>query len=195
MQAAISPINAFMAEEDLVRQLVREAKGGSAVAFERLLILHQRRVLALAQRLLLNREAARDASQEAFLRVHQKLGSIDEKRDFNAWLYRIVVNVCFDVLRRSRQMLPIDVASDEPDRAPDPERSAAAMQQRRLIQTALQSLSPRERAAIVLTDFEGLSAPEAAGILGVSAGTVRSQVSTGRCKIRHFIVARLGERP
>lgn len=192
MAVAIPSFSPYMAEQDSIRRLIGEAKAGSAHSFEQLVILHQRRVLSLAQRLLLNREAARDASQEVFLRVYQKLHTVDEQREFSSWLYRIVVNVCFDVLRRSKQTLPLDLVSNQRDNAPDPEQSAAAVQEKQVLQAALQTLSPRERAAVILADFEGLSAPEVAQILRVSPGTVRSQLSTGRCKLKNFVTAHLG---
>ena len=67
--------------------------------------------------------------------------------------------------------------------------------QEELVAAALQELSPREREAIVLRDLEGLSTAEVARVLRSSEGTVRSQISTGRVKIKKFILAQLGRRP
>ena len=74
MQMAISSLDRFMLEPDLLRRLIRGAKAGEADSFEGLVFLHERRVLRLAPRLLLNREAARNAAQDVFLRLHRKLG-------------------------------------------------------------------------------------------------------------------------
>ena len=94
MDIAIPSFGQFMLEENLIRQLLEEAKAGDLASFERLVILHERQVLRLAQRLLLNREAAKDAFQEVFLRLHRKLHTVDPHRNFTAWLYRATANYC-----------------------------------------------------------------------------------------------------
>jgi RNA polymerase sigma-70 factor (ECF subfamily) len=181
-------------EQNLVRRLVKDAKAGDAASFERIVILHERLVLRVAQRLLLNLEDARDAAQEVFLRLHRTLGRFDEEKDLGPWLYRLTINICRDHLRCSKRNVPIETAHDCQDSAPDPEESAAAMQEYRLVLAALGQLSPREREAVVLRDLEGRTTVEVAGILGSSEATVRSQLSTGRVKIRNYLAARLRRR-
>jgi RNA polymerase sigma-70 factor, ECF subfamily len=193
MQMAI-PFVHSMFEKDLLRHLVHEAKAGHAASFERIVRLQERMVLGLAQRILLNREAAKDAAQEVFLRLHRNLSNLEEDRDLSAWLYRTTSNVCFDILRRAKQDLPLDLLSDLIDHALNPEESMAANQQKRLVLSAMKELSPRERAAIVLRDLEGHSTSEVARILNVAEGTVRSQISMGRVKMKNFVVAQLGRR-
>src|ERR1700761_7248619 len=107
MQMAIPSFDRLMLEPDVLRQLIRGAKAGEAESFERLVSLHERRVLRLAQRLLLNREAARDAAQDVFTRLHRKIGSVAEDKDLGPWLYRTTVNVCIDLIRRAKQEMPI----------------------------------------------------------------------------------------
>ncbi len=194
MQLAIPSFDRLVMEEDLLRQLIREAKAGDAASFERLMVMHERGVLRVAQRLLLNREAAKDAAQDVFLRVYKKIGSVDERQDFRAWLYRITANICFDLLRRSKNDLPADLGFEAADAGDDPERSAAAVQERQLVLAALKNLSPREREAIVLRDLEGYSSAEVAKLLGSSETTVRSQISTGRAKMKSFILAGTGRK-
>ena len=151
--------------------------------------LHQQRVVTLAWRMLGTREDARDAAQEAFLRVFRHLHQYDERRDFNGWLYRIVVNVCRDLQRQRGRHggLSLDedavalLASDA-----DSEAETLAAQERALLQRALATLSEKERAAIVLRDLEGLPTEEVARLLGSSATTVRSQISAARTKLKAF---------
>src|SRR5690349_15610652 len=83
-------------------RLVERAQAGDADAFEQLMIASQRRVVAVAFRMLGDREDARDAAQEAFLRAYRYLGRFDPRQDFSAWMYTITVNVCRDVARKRR---------------------------------------------------------------------------------------------
>lgn len=181
-------------EQSLLRRLLEEAKAGNEASFERIVILHQRLVLRVAQRLLLNSDDARDAAQEVFVRLHRSLGRFDERRELGPWLYRMTVNICRDIRRRSRHNVPLEPLHDSIDLSPDPETCASAAQQYRIVLAALATLSAREREVIVLRDLEGHSTGEVAGILGSPEGTVRSQLSTGRMKIRNYIEARLGKR-
>lgn len=181
----------FMAEQGLLRELVRNAKSGDTAAFERIIALHEHMVLRVAQRLLTNTEDAKDAAQEVFLRLHRKLGRLEADRDLGPWLYRVTVNICRDVARRSRKSASIDEAESVASEGQGPEAAAIAAQQKRLVLAALTTLTHREREAIVLRDLEGRTTTEIAGILGSSEGTVRSQLSTGRVKIRNYIASRL----
>jgi RNA polymerase sigma-70 factor, ECF subfamily len=184
----------FVMERSLLRQLVRDAKAGDVLSFERIVTLHECLVLRVAQRILLNGEDARDAAQEVFIRLHRTLGRFDEDKELGPWLYRLTVNVCRDILRRGKQNVSLDSISDSADTLPDPEQSAVAAQQYRIVLDALRELSPREREAVVLRDLEGHSTGEVAEILGSSETTVRSQLSTGRIKMRNYVTARLGRR-
>jgi len=163
----------------------RENSGGMA-AFERVMSQCERRVLRIALRLLNNPHDAQDAAQEVFLRLYQHLGSLDETRGYEAWLYRVTVNVCHDIARSRRHSVELadlpEPAAPQPDAYHDAERA----QQREIVRRGLRRLGEKERAALVLRDVEGLSTREVAGILGSSENTVRSQVSTARLKLRDF---------
>src|SRR5438270_7259631 len=105
----------FVMERSLLRQLVRDAKAGDVLSFERIVALHECLVLRVAQRILLNGEDARDAAQEVFIRLHRTLGRFDEDRELGPWLYRLTVNVCRDTLRRGKQGVSLDSISDSAD--------------------------------------------------------------------------------
>jgi RNA polymerase sigma-70 factor, ECF subfamily len=192
MQMAIPSFDRPMLEPDLLRQLIRGAKAGQAESFETLVSLHERRVLRLAQRLLLNRESARDAAQEVFIRLHKKLGSVADDKELGPWLYRTTVNICIDFMRRTKDELPIDLLPDFSHDSDDPERSAAREEQGQLVLKALKKLSQKERQAIVLRDLEGYSTAEVAKLLGSSETTVRSQISSGRVKMKDYLVSKMG---
>lgn len=179
----------FVTEQSLLRQLVKDAKAGDTASFERIIVLHERLVLRLAQRLLLNSEDAKDAAQEVFVRLHRSLGRFDEEKELGPWLYRVTVNICRDLRKRSKPIVPLEARHDAMDTSLNPEKSASVSQQYRMVLAALEQLTSREREAIVLRDLEGHSTSEVAGILGSSEATVRSQLSTGRVKIRNYIEA------
>ncbi len=174
---------------------VERARKGDQEAFARLVERHERMVLRTGLRLLGRLDLAQDAAQEAFLRLHRHLSRFDASRELGPWLYRIVVNVCRDLSRRQRWPRLLGLEEVQEVRSPDNDEAAlqeavARNEQRRLVQAALRARSPREREAIVLRDLEGLSTSEVARVLGSSEGTVRSQISTGRLKIKHYVEAR-----
>jgi len=174
--------------------LIERAKAGDALAFDQIMICHQRRVVATAWRMLGSEDEARDAAQEVFLRVYRHLRTFDPAQDFSGWLYRIVVNVCHDLGRqrgRRRQLTSLEAESElgKVGELASPENiEAAAMrsEEQAIIARALATLSEKERAAIVLRDLEGLPTEEVARILGSSQTTVRSQISSARAKIKLY---------
>jgi RNA polymerase sigma-70 factor (ECF subfamily) len=177
-----------------ISHVVESAKAGDHSAFEQLMIWHQHKVVSTAWRMLGNQEDARDAAQEVFMRVYKYLRTFRTGEDFSGWLYRIIINVCRDTHRRRG---PLDRMSsfeaevelggfDRLSDTNDVEASAMRSQERTIIANALNTLSKKEREAIVLRDLEGLSTEEVARILGSSQTTVRSQISSARTKIKEY---------
>jgi RNA polymerase sigma-70 factor (ECF subfamily) len=172
--------------------LIERAVAGDPAAFESIMNRYQQKVVSTAWRMLGNREDARDATQEAFLRAYKYLGSFKPDHDFSGWLYRIVINVCRDLARKRGHLFTSleserELGTVENLRSPeDVEAAAIQSQQQALIARALDTLSKKERAAIVLRDLEGLETEEVARILGSSQATVRAQISSARAKIKLF---------
>jgi RNA polymerase sigma-70 factor (ECF subfamily) len=171
--------------------IVDRACAGDVEAFETLIALHQRKVLSITWRVLGNLEDALDATQECFLRAWRYRRTFQRNRDFAAWLYRIAVHVCCDMQRRPRGLRLVSFEADrgafETLLSPqDLENDAIQSQAHELVRQALGSLPPRERAALVLRDFEGLATEEVAAILRSRPSTVRSQISSARAKMKRF---------
>ncbi|HEY1404131.1 MAG TPA: sigma-70 family RNA polymerase sigma factor [Pyrinomonadaceae bacterium] len=175
--------------------LVARAGAGDAVAFERIMLETERKVVAVAWRMLGNREDARDAAQEVFLRVYKYLDRYRPEQDFNGWLYRITINVCRDAARKRGSRLDgaqFAARPGEEERAApqaassdmNAEENAIRAQQRVLLMSALQTLPEKERAALILRDLEGLTTDEVARVLGSRPVTVRSQISSARAKLK-----------
>jgi RNA polymerase sigma-70 factor (ECF subfamily) len=176
--------------------LVARARAGDATAFERIMLDTERKVVAVAWRMLGNREDARDAAQEVYLRVYKYLDRFKPEQDFNGWLYRITINVCRDAARKQRgatgrsEFFAAQHGDDEhvaPERAShdaNAEENAIRAQQRSMLMSALATLPEKERAALVLRDLEGLTTEEVARVLRSRPVTVRSQISSARTKLK-----------
>jgi len=166
------------AETDVA--LLQRYLAGDIDAFEELMRAHEDRVFAVCLRMLRDREAALDAVQETFVTVFRKADRFAGKSAFSTWLYRVAVNTCHDLLRRAkrRQTEPIPEGRDPADHATAD--LFASTDVRSDLQEALQELQVEFRSAVVLVDLEGLSIQDAADILGVPVGTVKSRVFRGR---------------
>ena len=171
--------------------LVARARGGDATAFEQIMSETERKVVAVAWRMLGNREDARDAAQEVYLRLYKYLGRYKPEQDFNGWLYRITINVCRDAARKrgtrsvphtghAERHAPPEPASDDMNA----EENAIHAQERALLMNALLTLPEKQRAALVLRDLEGLTTEEVACVLHSRPVTVRSQISSARAKLK-----------
>jgi RNA polymerase sigma-70 factor (ECF subfamily) len=170
--------------------LVARIRAGDVDAFEELMVLHERQVLATACRLLGHLDDAQDAAQEVFLRLYKYLVRFDEARELSPWLYRVTVNVCRDMARKRPKPAVLSLEDIAVEDIPDPVDSDAIMvllQHKQIVAHGLKLLPEKERAAVVLRDMEGLSTKEVARILGSTEMTVRSQVSRARVKMKRFI--------
>ena len=153
--------------------LMERAREGDGRAFDRLMLETQERVMGLAWRLLGSREDARDAAQEVYLRVFRYLGRFRAGHDVHAWIYRITVNVCRDAARRRGRAPFSATAPVEPSRPAQAENDLLARERRESLAKALACLPPKERAALVLRDLQGMTSEQAARVLGSRPGTVR----------------------
>lgn len=176
-------------DPESAQHLIAAAQSGDTAAFGRLVELHQQRVFRTARAILGNDADAQDAAQEAFLRAFRHLGSFDPRRDLAAWLYKLTVNVCRDMVRRRPGKGTVEIDTEAlAARDPGPFEAAALQEQRDLTRSAIARLPYKERAAITLRDMEGLTTAEVAAALGTTQATVRSQVSAARAKLRRYIL-------
>ena len=160
---------------------------GDLAAFEALMRQYERLVLVTALRLLGNIEDAKDVSQEVFLRLYRNLHKVEAASNYQAWLYRVTVNACYDIGRKRKPSVPMEDVPDPVSMDDDPHQALSGVERQRILQMSLRALSGKERAALVLRDLEGLSTEEVARTLGSSEATVRSQISKARMKMRDYI--------
>ena len=181
---------------------LRAAQRGEVAAFNTLVQAYQRQVYNICYRTLGNAEDAADATQDAFLSAFRGLKSFrGESSGFRSWLLRVAVNACYDQLRR-RQRRPsdsLDALGEVPDElgpaerladpSAGPEQQALSGEVARQIEHALTRLAPEQRLAVVLCDIQGLSYDEAAQVMSVELGTVKSRLSRARAHLRDVLLA------
>jgi len=162
--------------------LVDRCLSGDQRAFESLVERHQRALFNVAARMLGNRDDAADATQNAFVRVYQHLGSFDPHHRFFSWIFRILVNECLNVLRSRR---PVDAWTEpQADTAAGPLEALQASERRQQVQRALMALQPDLRAVIVLRHYAGLSYEEIGeAVGGLPVKTVKSRLYTARQRL------------
>jgi RNA polymerase sigma-70 factor (ECF subfamily) len=182
--------------------LIRAAQAGDEHAFEQLVHSYDQAVLRLAFNLLRSQEDARDVYQEAFLRVHRNLHNFRFDCSFHTWLYRIVTNLCLDLLRK-RKVRKEESAVADGDEGPrdriaaipetgvtgNPERTLLSRELRRRMEEGLAQLTPRERTVFELRHYQGLRLRAIGEILGTSEEAAKNCLFRATQKMR----ATLGE--
>jgi RNA polymerase sigma-70 factor (ECF subfamily) len=153
-------------------------------SFDQVVSARSARLLRTAYRILGNWADAEDVAQEAFVRLHRHGLDFPNEAALGAWLYRVTVNLCLD---RTRSWRPSTELPELPSPDPSAETIAIREQQKQRLMAALALLPPKERAAVVLREVEGLNGAEVAAILGSSEGTVRSQVSKAVARLRQIL--------
>ncbi|WP_263356274.1 RNA polymerase sigma factor [Acidicapsa ligni] len=178
--------------------LIREAQAGSRAAFDSLVRQYEHQVLRLALHLTGSEQDAEDIYQEAFLKAYRYLGNFRFECSFYTWIYRIVTNLCLDMLRRRKtrkedQSVVLDHSGDEidlmaavsDDRAysnPAKELDRKVLGQR--IQVALETLTPRERTVFELKHYQGLRLRTIGEMLNTTEETAKNTLFRATKKLR-----------
>ncbi len=162
------------------RTLVADHVAGDPTAFTALVARHRDRLWAVAVRTLGDREEAADALQDALISAFRNAGSYRGEAAVTTWMHRVVVNACLDRVRRRQARPTVPLGESEVAVRRD---EHAATEVRLDVRAALATLPAAQRAAIVLVDMEDMSVAEAAQVLGVAEGTVKSRCSRGRAAL------------
>lgn len=170
-------------DEDLVRRVGQ----GDPAAIQAMVARKLPRMLALAQRMLGDAVEAEDVAQEALLRAWKQAPRwTPGKAKFDTWLHRVGLNLCYDRLRKRREIVT-DVVPDGPDPGPAPDRGLLAAELGARVDRALMALPERQREAVVLCHYQELSNIEAAGLMAVSIEAMESLLSRGRRTLRQAL--------
>jgi RNA polymerase sigma-70 factor (ECF subfamily) len=158
---------------------------GDLAAFEQLVLRHQETAWRTAYRMLGCHQTAEDVAQEAFLRVFKAADRYRPKAAFRTYLYRIVVRLCLDHLQKGRPVPADDLVPI--DDWPSPEQRATDAEQAQAVQEAIGCLPPKQRSAIVLRYYEGLSGREIAAAAETSVKTVERLLARARATLEGLL--------
>ena len=182
------------------RDLVEAAKRGDREAFRTLFERYHRRAYALAFGVLRHQDDALDVVQDAFIKAHKYLDKFEGNSSFYTWLYRIVMNLAIDHLRKHRRVRPVELDEQKLDEGSaddgllpqllggNPGRALMDKEIRQRIDQALGELSDNHRAVLIMRELEGLSYEEMAQTMGCSKGTIMSRLFHARKNMQKRLV-------
>jgi RNA polymerase sigma-70 factor, ECF subfamily len=174
------------------RDLVLAAQRGDREAFRTLFDRYHRRAYALAFGVVRHQDDALDVVQDAFIKAHKYLDKFEGNSSFYTWLYRIVMNLAIDHLRKHRRVRPVELDEARLDESSvdegllpkmlggNPGRALMDKEIRARIDSALGELSENHRSVLVMRELEGLSYEEMAKAMGCSKGTIMSRLFHAR---------------
>lgn len=176
-----------MADADA--DLVLQCQKGSPAAFEELIRNHQRMIHSLTFRMTGSLADAEDLAQETFIRAYGQIATFRGTAKFSTWLYCIAVNICLNWRQSEarRFQLQANCAGDFSAQHLNSENASVENQSSEQVQSALLKLPAKQRAAIVLTIYDGLNHAEAAQVLGCSETTVSWRVFAARRKLKRWL--------
>ncbi len=183
--------------------LITRSQRGDVNAFNQLVLQHQQTTYNVVLRMLGDREAAADVTQDTFIAAYRAIQSFRGGSSFRSWLLRIASNQACDYWRRANRhpqdSLDSVMDDDEPHdagllnalvetgQAANPEEFLLNQELQELIQKGLQELPLDQRIAVILCDIQGLSYEEIAASTQTTLGTVRSRIARGRARLRGYL--------
>lgn len=182
--------------------LLHKAKNGDIYAFEDLISKYEKKVYNTVLRIIRDKEAAKDISQEVFIKVYKSLKNFDEKSKFSTWLYRIAVNTSIDELRKNKNRYN-NISLDNPDPEHDntrqvefeisgskdtPEEKLIKKEKIKELYKAINMLQEDQMILILLRDIQGLSYDEISDVTGIKIGTVKSKLNRARNALKELIL-------
>jgi RNA polymerase sigma-70 factor (ECF subfamily) len=198
----VPQLQVILDDQQLTTALVRRCIAGDSAAWEEIVRNHNRRVYNICYRFTNSADDAEDLAQEVFIKVYRTLKSYDlEKGAFTTWLTTVTRNLLVDHFRRSKQDRMTDSMDASPlseedsptlgdtiqDTSATPDETYAAKQRQKLVQDALQKLSPDLREAVILRDLQDMDYKEIAAALKVPEGTVKSRINRGRTELARIL--------
>jgi RNA polymerase sigma-70 factor (ECF subfamily) len=196
MQTEATPAQVDVSELELVKR----CQAGQSEAFDELVTRYRTRVFAMIYNMVHNEQDAWDLAQDSFVKAWKSIKRFRRQSSFYTWIYRIVMNVTIDWLRKKQikgagtefddsiQLKEVDPASRTlPKADPLPHERMQRSEIRKKIDTAIAQLSPEHRAVILMKEIEDMQYHEIAETLGCSIGTVMSRLFYARKRLQHLL--------
>lgn len=155
-------------------ELIDRVLSGNRLAFEELVKRYRKSVYHLTFRMVHNYEDAADLSQDTFLKAYQGLRKFKKRSSFHTWLYRITVNLCINHLRKKGNRQYVGLEKTQMVQHPDVLDKLAMEELQDTVKRAVNALPEKQRAAVILRIYHGLSHKEISDVLGCSVGTVKA---------------------
>lgn len=178
------------APDGLPDRRVALARAGDEAAFGELIREHQNMIHALAYRMTGSTEDAADLAQDTFVKAWQRLGTFRGDCSFGTWVHRIALNLCLNWRERTERSRRVNAGLEQEAQMSSPaghDLAGREAERLRRVNEALQRLKPADRAAVVLTVFEGLNHAKAARQLGCAETTVSWRVWLARRQLRKWL--------
>ena len=173
---------------ELETELIRKCRAGQSQFYEPLVRAYEQEANRVAVAMLRDRDAARDAVQEAFIKAYRSLGRFDLGRSFRPWFLQILRNQCRDMLRRRKAGFDVErmdgVLAERLPGSSSPERERHRTEAAELLWRGLGQISVEHREVLVMKELEGLNYAEIAQAVGIPEGTVASRLFHARRALR-----------
>ena len=173
--------------------LLRKAQHGDPEAFEQLITPLEQLIWRICWHYTGNRESAEDCGQETMIRIWRSLDSYRGDCALESWAYRIAANCCMDYLRKKKRdksvsMEPMrEQGFDPADPSLGTEEQVVAADEQKRLREAIAQLPEDQREALILTQLEKVPYEEAAKLLGVSEGTIKSRVNRAKARLKEIL--------
>lgn len=180
---------------EIQAKLIKQAKKGDAKAFEALILSCQDKAYAVAFRYMKNEADTLDVLQEAFIKMYLNIDSFSSKSTFSTWFIRIVINCCYDALRKIKTLhLKTETAgstetlSNIEDTHFSPESILLEKEQSTIVLEALALLPKEQKDVLILREYNNFSYLEISKILEISQGTVKSRLNRSKLRLREILM-------
>jgi len=181
-----------MVDLDDEKAWIQKSQEGDPEAFEALIRRYQRMIHSLTFRMTGSLADSEDLSQETFIQAFQRLNTFRQESKFSSWLYRVALNACLNWRKRvQRRQQAHQLWAEQADVQTSEAGCGAHDALSQAVQEALLNLNPKQRAAIILTVYDGLNHGEAAEVLVCSGATVSWRVFVARKKLKKHLYPNL----
>jgi len=168
-------------------KMISKAQSGDREAFKQIILTYQQRIYALAFRIIGNSDDAKDVAQEVFIRIYRFLPNFQNKNRFFTWVYRIVVNACYDHLKKQKRFHAYPIEQIPENKLPQVCQSHTQKEIFDQVIALLNHLSIPQKTAFLLRETEGFTCREIADIMQRPNSTIRSHLRNARIRLRDLL--------